>query len=79
LARSVHDFAQFWIKNPKNCIFQNFGHTFSRNPLDRFWNCFANRKCVRPAIDPENLNKIAIPQFEQISFEKVTFSKAKIF
>jgi len=43
--------------------------TFSRNPLDRFWICFANRKCVRPAIDPENLTKIAIPQFEQISLK----------
>jgi len=51
--------------------------TFSRNPLDRFWICFANRKCVRPAIDPENLTKIVIPQFEQISLKvgkKVTFS-----
>jgi len=40
--------------------------TFSRNPLKKFWNCFANRKRIRRAIDPENLNKIAIPQFEQI-------------
>jgi len=27
---------------------------------------FANRKRVRRAIDPENLNKIATPRFEQI-------------
>jgi len=57
---------------PKTAFFEILGAlwpTFSRNPLDRFWNCFADRKCVQPAIDPENLNKIAIPQFEQISFK----------
>ena len=43
--------------------------TFSRNPRVRFWIFFANRKCVRPTIDPENLNKIALQRFEQISLK----------
>ena len=49
---------------------------------------FANCKYVRPTIDPENLNKIATPRFEQISlkvgkkrdislFPKSKFSKSR--
>ena len=61
--------------------------TFSRNPRVKFWIIFANRKYVRPTIDPENLNKIATLRFEQISLkvgkkrEKSVFEvrEAKIF
>ena len=60
------------------CILDHF---FSSQILD----FFANRKSVRPAIDPENLNEIATTRFEQISFEVrkkrdiSLFPKAKIF
>ena len=59
-------------------------HFFSKS-ASQIWDFFANRKSVRPTIDPENLNKIATTRFEQISFEVrkkrdiSLFPKAKIF